>query len=163
MPLHAREFFTELGLPFTDGSTVVGNTYYATPTPDSPLRLRIDFSGTITADEYGGLRLAIIHPDQGELDALALSFADHDTFRRRDEARELHSSFSGYGTFNLYCRAGEMPWQGADTTGLRGAIEQYTPVWFPGAWLASAPYRAAGPAAHKTPVPPTNRSSGRAR
>ncbi|MGC0400356.1 hypothetical protein RKD27_003000 [Streptomyces sp. SAI-126] len=81
MSLQAPEFFAELCLPFHDHA-VVGNTYYAAPTPGAPLRMRIDFSRTIYADTYGGLRLAVVHPDRGEIDAVALSFLDHGTFHR---------------------------------------------------------------------------------
>ncbi len=71
MSLQAREFFAELCLPFRVHA-VVGDTYYATPIPGTPLRLRIDFNATIHADTYGGLRLAVLHPDRGEIDAVAL-------------------------------------------------------------------------------------------
>ncbi|CAM5572014.1 Prealbumin-like fold domain-containing protein OS=Streptomyces aurantiogriseus OX=66870 GN=GCM10010251_59860 PE=4 SV=1 [Streptomyces aurantiogriseus] len=58
MALYAREFFMEhLKLPFADAA-VVGNTYYATPTPGGPLRLRIDFARTIRADEYTNAKTA---------------------------------------------------------------------------------------------------------
>ncbi|MGY9065339.1 hypothetical protein [Streptomyces sp. CAS3] len=152
MNLQAPEFFAELGLPFHD-STAVGNTYYATPVPDAPLRLRITFARTISADTYGGLRVAVIHPDRGEVDAVALSFLDHDTFRRRDEAKSGFVHSGEYGTFSKYHRPGQPPWAGAVTTGLRDAIKQYTAVWFPGAWAASAPSHGAGSTAHKMPAP----------
>jgi hypothetical protein len=45
-------------------STVVGNTYLAVPTPGTHLRFRIDFTRTIYAETYGGLRLAVVHPDR---------------------------------------------------------------------------------------------------
>ncbi|MFE6548259.1 hypothetical protein ACFVHS_07640 [Streptomyces sp. NPDC057746] len=162
MSLQAPEFFAELCLPFHD-STVVGNTYYAAPTPGTPLRLRIDFSGTIYADTYGGLRLAVVHPDRGEIDVVALSFLDHGTFHRRDEATNTRPNTKQYGTFDKYHRPGRPPWEGAVTTGLRDAIEQYTAVWFPGAWTATAPSRAAGRTAHTAPVVPVARSGARAR
>ncbi|WP_149182661.1 hypothetical protein [Streptomyces sp. TRM49041] len=162
MSLQAPEFFAELCLPFHD-STVVGNTYYATPTPGAPLRLGITFTGTIHADTYGGLRLAVLHADRGEIDAVALSFEDHGTFHRRDEAHNTRSGTKQYGTFDKYHRPGQPPWEGAVTTGLRDAIERYTAVWFPGAWTASAPSRVAGRTAHKAPAPPAFRSGGRAR
>lgn len=57
-------------LPFPD-QAVVGNSYYATPIPATPLRLRIDFTRTIHADTYGGLRLAVVDRDRGEIDAVA--------------------------------------------------------------------------------------------
>ncbi|MEV8426472.1 hypothetical protein [Streptomyces niveus] len=162
MSLHAAEFFAELWLPFHD-STVVGNTYYATPTPGTPLRLRIDFSTTIYADIYGGLRLAVVHPDRGVLDAVALSFTDHGTFHRRDEAANTRPNTRGYGTFDKYQRPGRPPWEGAVTTGLRDAIEQYTAVWFPGAWTASTPERTPGRTARTAPAPPGARRDARAR
>ncbi|MEU7205634.1 hypothetical protein [Streptomyces sp. NPDC045470] len=160
--LHAPEFFAELSLPFTD-STVVGNTYYATPTLGTPLRLRIEFTRTIYANTYGGLRLTVLHADRGEIDAVALSFADHGTFRRRDEAHGTPANTKQYGTFDTYHRPGQPPWEGAVTNGLRDAIEQYTAVWFPGAWTTSAPRRAAGRTAHQTPAPLTTHRGGRSR
>lgn len=162
MSLQAPEFFAELCLPFHD-STVVGNTYYATPVPGTLLRLRIDFTGTIYADTYGGLRAAIIHPDRGEIDAVALGFVDHGTFHRRDEAHNTSVNTKQYGTFDTYHRPGRPPWDGAVTTGLRDAIEQYSAVWFPGAWAASAPSRPAGRTAHKAQSRPTARVGGRVR
>ncbi|MFB8440431.1 hypothetical protein ACFC7A_15440 [Streptomyces niveus] len=162
MSLQTSEFFAELCLPFHD-STVVGNTYYATPLPDAPLRLRIDFSGTIYADTYGGLRLAVVHPDWGVLDAVALSFKDHGTFHRRDEAANIRPNTKEYGTFDKYHRPNRPPWEGAVTTGLRDAIEQYAAVWFPGAWAASAPGRTAGRTARKAPAVPGTRNGSRAR
>jgi hypothetical protein len=162
LSLQAPEFFAELCLPFDD-STVVGNTYYANPVPGGPLRLRIGFTETIHADTYGGLRAAIVHPDRGEIDAVALSFVDHGTFHRRDEAHNTRPNTKEYGTFGPYHRPGRPPWEGAVTTGLRDAIEQYTAVWFPGAWAASAPSRATGRTTHKAPALPTTPSSGRAR
>ncbi|WP_244452105.1 hypothetical protein [Streptomyces seoulensis] len=152
MSLYAPEFFAELCLPFADG-TVVGNTYFATPA-DTSLRMRIDFTRTIYADTYGGLRVAIVHPDRGEIDAVALSFLDHQTFHRRDEAANTRPDTHGYGTFDKYHRPGRPPWDGAVLTGLRDAIEQYTAVWFPGAWTASVPARAAGRTALRAAVPP---------
>ncbi|MFJ7969439.1 hypothetical protein [Streptomyces sp. NPDC096324] len=162
MSLQAHEFFAELCLPFHD-STVVGNTYYAAPVPGTPLRLRIDFSRTIYADTYGGLRLAVVHPDRGEIDVVALSFMDHGTFHRRDEAHNTNPNTSRYGTFGKYHSPGRPPWDGAVTTGLRDAIEQYTAVWFPGVWTASASNRMAGRTPHTAPAVPVTRSSARAR
>ncbi|MGW4345289.1 hypothetical protein ACWEL8_09455 [Streptomyces sp. NPDC004690] len=150
MPLHAAEFFDELGLPFRD-STVVGNTYYAAPVPDSPLRLRIDFSRTVYADTYGGLRVAIVHPHGGETDAVELSFLDHGTFRRRDEANNTLADSDWYGAFYGKYYRGRTPWEGADTTGLRAGIQQYTAVWFPGAWTVPESGPAMGRAASRTP------------
>ncbi|WP_031102876.1 hypothetical protein [Streptomyces sp. NRRL S-146] len=162
MSLQAPEFFAELRLPFRD-STVVGNTYLAVPTPGTHLRLRIDFTRTIYADTYGGLRLAVVHPDRGEIDAVSLSFLDHGTFHRRDVASNRSLNNSTHGTFNKYHRAGQPPWEGAEFTGLRDAIEQYTAVWFPGAWAATAPNRAASRSTHTAPAPPTARGGARTR
>ncbi|MGW2822143.1 hypothetical protein ACWC24_14190 [Streptomyces sp. NPDC001443] len=162
MSLQAPEFFAELYLPFHD-RTVVGNTYFAAPVPGAALRLRIDFTPTVYADTYGGLRLAVVHRDRGEIDAVVLSFLDHGTFHRRDEATNTRPDTKQYGTFDKYHRPGRPPWDGAVTTGLRDAIEQYTAVWFPGAWTASAQSRATGRTAHTAPAVPVSRSGTRAR
>ncbi|WP_413100212.1 hypothetical protein [Streptomyces sp. Inha503] len=167
MSLQAPEFFAELCLAFHN-STVVGSTYFAAPDPGVPLRLRIDFSRTIRADTYGGLRLAVVHPERGEIDAVALSFVDHGTFHRRDEATNTRPNTNHYGTFyyrpfDKFHRPGRPPWDGAVTTGLRDAIEQYTAVWFPGAWTASAPSRAAGRTTHTAPAVPAARNGARGR
>ncbi len=77
------------------------------PVAGAPLRLRIDFSRTIHADTYGGLRLAVVHPDRGEIDAVALDFVDHGTFHRRDEARNTSVNSKHYGTFATYRRPGK--------------------------------------------------------
>lgn len=90
---------------------------------------------------------------------MALSFADHGTFRRRDEAHGTPANTKGYGTFDTYHRPGQPPWEGAVTNGLRDAIEQYTAVWFPGAWTTAAPRRTA----HQTPAPLTTHRGGRSR
>ncbi|MGK4906457.1 hypothetical protein [Streptomyces albus] len=163
MSLHAPEFFAELCLPFHD-SAVVGDTYYATPVPGAPLRLRINFSRASRADTYGGLRVAVIHPDRGEIDAVALSFVDHGTFHRRDVATNTRPDTNNYGVFFDYRSSGPPPWEGAVTTGLRDAIERYVGIWFPGAWATSTPSRAPGRTAHTTPAPPaTPRSTARIR
>jgi hypothetical protein len=162
LSLQAPEFFAQLCLPF-HAHAVVGDTYYAAPTPGAPLRMRIDFSRTIYADTYGGLRLAVVHPDCGEIDAVALSFLDHGTFHRRDEAINTRPNTKQYGTFGTYHRPGRPPWEGAVTTGLRDAIERYTAVWFPGAWTASASRHTAGRTAHTAPAAPVARSGARAR
>ncbi|KUN90017.1 hypothetical protein AQJ66_02925 [Streptomyces bungoensis] len=162
MPLHAAEFFAKLCLPFHDHA-VVGATYFAAPVPGAPLRLRIDFTATIHADTYGGLRVAVSHPDRGEIDAVALSFLDHGTFHRRDEANNTRPNTKQYGTFSTNRHPGQPPWEGAVTTGLRDAIEQYTTVWFPGAWAASTPSPAASRTAHRAPYPPATRSQARTR
>lgn len=159
--LQAPEFFTELCLPFHEHA-VVGNTYYAAPVPGTPLRLRIDFTRTIHADTYGGLRVAVVHLEHGEIDAVALSFVDHGTFHRRDEATNTLRTPSSTAP-SAPTTAPAAPWDGAVTTGLRDAIEQYTAVWFPGAWAASAPKRAAGPTPRSTPAPPTVPAGARTR
>jgi hypothetical protein len=162
LPLQAVEFFAELCLPFHE-HTIVGNTYFAVPVPGAPLRLRIDFTRTIHADTYGGLRVAVVHPERGEIDAVALNFVDHQTFHRRDEATNTRPNTKQYGTFNTCHRAGRPPWDGAVTTGLRDAIEQYTAVWFPGAWAASSPKRTAGRTPYSTPAPPATHAGTRTR
>ncbi|MGC4950045.1 hypothetical protein ACLQ2N_28075 [Streptomyces sp. DT224] len=150
MPLQAAEFFAQLCLPFHQHA-VVGDTYFAAPVPDAPLRLRIDFAGTIHADTYGGLRVAVVHPDRGEIDAVVLSFLDHQTFHRRDEATDRRPNTKSYATFDKYHLPGRPPWEGAVTTGLRDAIEKYTAVWFPGAWAAR---RQGGPIGHTVRTAP---------
>ncbi|WP_217199863.1 hypothetical protein [Streptomyces buecherae] len=162
MSLQAAEFFAELHIPFAN-STVVGDTYFATPILGSPLRLRIDLSQTIHADTYGGLHVAVVHADRGQLDAVTLSFVDHGTFHRRDEATATRPNAKRYGTFDKYHRPGQPPWEGAITTGLRKAIEQYTTIWFPGAWTAALPNRTTGRTAHTQPIPPPHRSGTRVR
>lgn len=162
MSLHAREFFADLALPFTD-SYIVGNTYYATPDPGGPLRLRIDFAPTIRADEYNGLRLAAVHPERGELDATVLRFDDHHTFDHRDATQGRSPGTAGHGKIREFRdRPDIVPWRGAHTSGLRNAIEHYSAVWFPGAWKALARARTAGRTARKTPAPPATRRTGRA-
>lgn len=158
--MYAREFFDQMGLPFAD-CAVVGTTYYATPVPDGPLRLRIDFCRTIRANEYDGLRVATIHPEQGELDAAVLRFDDHKTFNHRDATLGRTPQESGYGTFQEFRdRPDWVPWEGALTSGLRDAIEQYTAVWFPGAWTGSVPGRAAGRITRKNLPPPPGPGPG---
>ncbi|MEU3553341.1 hypothetical protein [Streptomyces fragilis] len=165
MAMHARAFFLEhLRLPFSD-ATVVGNTYYAAPQPDSPLRLRISFARTIRADEYEGIRLTVLHAERGELDAVTLLFQDHHTFDHRDAAQGRRPTESGYATINEFKdRPDWVPWKDAHTNRLRDAIEQYAAVWFPAARAATAPTSAANRTAHHTPAPPPASSvSGRTR
>ncbi|MGW2917734.1 hypothetical protein ACWDBF_07700 [Streptomyces angustmyceticus] len=163
MPLYAREFFAELGIPFAN-STVVGNTYYAMPVPGEPLRLRIEFSPAKFADTYGGLRVQVINSHMGVVDTTALKFKDHGTFRRRDEIGGNPPGSSRWGTFDTqYHDLGEMPWKGAEFDGLRSAIEQYSQVWFPGAWEAAAPSRAVGRTAQQVPTPPASHTASRTR
>ena len=47
----------------------------------------VDFSRTIRENEYDGLRLAVVHPEKGDVDAVVLTFDEHDTFTRRDAAQ----------------------------------------------------------------------------
>ncbi|MFB8353023.1 hypothetical protein [Streptomyces niveus] len=161
MYLHVAEFFAELCLPFHD-STFVGNTYYAIPIPDTPLRLRIDFSGTIYADTYGGLRLAVVHPDRGVLDAVAsasrITAPSTAATRRptfgRTPRRTAHSTST---------TADRPPWEGAVSTGLRDAIEQYTTVRSPRRLgrVRAGPHPA-GRTARKAPTVPDTRNGSRA-
>ncbi|MFJ6071624.1 hypothetical protein ACIQFU_12415 [Streptomyces sp. NPDC093065] len=162
MSLQAPEFFAELCLPFADHA-VVGNTYYAAPTPGSPLRLRIDFKGALYAGTYGGLRLSVLHPDRGEIGAVVLSFLDHGTFHRRDEAHGTQPGTSRYATFDGHHQPGRPPWDGVVTTGLRDAIEQYTAVWFPGARTANKPRRTTGRTAQPAPAESAARNGSRNR
>ncbi|MEV5878028.1 hypothetical protein AB0L75_28145 [Streptomyces sp. NPDC052101] len=161
MALHARKFFVELKLPFTD-SAVIGDVYYAIPMPGGPLRLRIDFSPTIYAGGYDGLRIAAIHQDRGELDATILWFTEYKTFDHRDSTQGRNPHNSGYGTFREFRdRPDWVPWNGAHTNALRDAIEQYTCVWFPGAWKASSPRRAVGRTTQNAPARPSTRGPSR--
>ncbi|MCX5395608.1 hypothetical protein OHA55_01125 [Streptomyces sp. NBC_00102] len=160
MPLYAAEFFAELHLPFPNGTTV-GSAYYATPIAESPLRLMIEFTDTQYRNAYGGLRLTVMHMERGRIDAVALSFADHGTFHRRQG--QLHGR-NMPDTFNInFGGPGKPSWEGADFTGLRDAIERYTGIWFPGAWAASAPSRIASRSAHTVPAPPTTHGSAHTR
>ncbi|AJT62488.1 hypothetical protein T261_0799 [Streptomyces lydicus] len=153
MSLHAQQFFTEhLALPFA-GGTVVGDAYYATPLSASPLRLQITFARTIRTGEYDGLRLQVLHADQGVLDTATLKFADHHTFRRRDTARGLEPGWDGYACIRDWSDRGEPPWQGAEVTALRQAIEQYATVWFPQAPEVSGGTAAAERMASTGPAP----------
>ncbi|WP_435059104.1 hypothetical protein [Streptomyces sp. bgisy060] len=138
MPLHAKEFFDELALPFTSG-IVVGDTYYATPAGDSPLRLRIEFARTIREREYDGLRLTVTHIERGVLDARHLSFTDHGTFTRRDAAQGPGRR----GVIRDWHQDGRPPWAGADLTGLRSAIMNFVQVSWP---VVTAPRSSAEPA-----------------
>ncbi|MDF3292447.1 hypothetical protein [Streptomyces silvisoli] len=162
MSLHVQQFFDDvLALPFDDHA-VIGNSYYAAPQSDSPLRLRIDFAPTIRHGEYDGLRLRVIHPDQGVVDLAILTFADHGTFTRRDAARGVKPGSDGYAVVRDWHnqRAGERLWEGTDGTGLRTAIEQYARMWFP---AASAPASARPAAARPAlPKPATAQGSGTA-
>ncbi|MFD3563485.1 hypothetical protein ACFWVU_28020 [Streptomyces sp. NPDC058686] len=143
MALHAQQFFDDvLELPFHQYA-VVGDALYASPQPNSPLRLRIDFAPTIRQGEYDGLRLRVVHPEQGVLDSALLRFADHGTFERRDGARDLAVGRDGYAVIrDWHAHSTLPPWHGADGAGLCTAIEQYAHFWIPGpaaARLAARP------------------------
>ncbi len=97
--------------------------------------------------------MAVVHPDRGETDAVVLSFLDHGTFHRRDEATDRRPNTKHYATFDKYHLPGRPPWDGAVTTGLRDAIEKYTTVWFPGAWTARRQGRAIDRTVHRAPGP----------
>ncbi|WP_372404707.1 hypothetical protein [Streptomyces luteireticuli] len=164
MPLNAHEFFTDhLQLPFDD-SAVIGDTYYAIPTPGTPLRLRIDFAPTIRHGEYDGLRLQTVHPDHGVVDSAILTFADHGTFTRRDAARTVRPGQDGFARIRDWHRDGEPPWKGADPSGLRHAIEQYAQAWFPAPPRTPAvPHLAAAHSAVRLPTAPPGRPVSRTR
>ncbi|MFD4123886.1 hypothetical protein ACFXKK_02820 [Streptomyces globisporus] len=132
MPLHAQQFFDDvLELPFHQYA-IVGDSLYATPQPNSPLRLGIDFAPTIRHGEYDGLRLRVVHLERGVLDTATLRFADHGTLERRDAARGLTTGRDGYAVIrDWHNHSSQRPWLGADGTGLCTAIEQYVHVWFP--------------------------------
>lgn len=152
MSPYVEKFFGEvLALPFTD-HMVVGDSYYAAPTPDVARRLRIDFAPTIRHGEYDGLRLRVIHPDQGAVDTAVLAFAEHGTFARRDAAHGLAAGRDGYAVFRDWnsARSSEPPWKGADGSALRVAIERYARLWFPTPPTPSRP--AARPAAQAKPT-----------
>jgi hypothetical protein len=156
MAMHAQTFFRDhLRLPFRD-AVIVGNSYYATPQPDSPLRLRITFArDAVRADEYEGLRLTVLHADRGELDAVTLRFEDHHTFDHRDASRGRRPNESGYATIREFRDSPDwVPWKGAHTNRLRAAIEQYATVWFPATKATTAPSATAHRTSHNTPAPP---------
>lgn len=165
MPLLVKKFFDDvLALPFGNHE-VIGNSYYAAPQSGSVLRLRIDFAPTIRYGEYDGLRLRVIHPDQGVVDTAILPFAEHGTFTRRDATRDLGAGRDGYAVFRDWnsARTGEPPWTGAEGAGLREAIQQYVRIWFPGTWAATAPARPPAHTARNMPTTPVRTSSARSR
>ncbi|MFI6289365.1 hypothetical protein ACIBCM_32250 [Streptomyces sp. NPDC051018] len=128
MPLHAEQFFTSV-LPHQLDGSVIGEAFYA-QVPDQGIRLRIDFYETIHQHTYGGLRLSAIHPDQGQLDAVTLSFADHGTFRARDLRTGTRPGTSGYATIRDFPHDEEhRPWQGGDFTTLADAVHRYARIW----------------------------------
>ncbi|MCY0940210.1 MULTISPECIES: hypothetical protein [Streptomyces] len=115
------------------------------------MRIRIDFQSTIRHREYDGLRLAVLHPDRGVLDTVSLSFADHQTFARRDAERGIGPGWDGYARIRDWHENGPPPWNGADLTGLRYAITHYTQVWVPAqAPEHSRPSLPTLPSAHPT-------------
>ncbi|MFC0844701.1 hypothetical protein ACFH04_13430 [Streptomyces noboritoensis] len=133
MVLFAEQFFADhLTLPYPEAA-VVGDTYYAAPAPDLPLRLRIGFTPTIRAGEYGGLRLQVIHLEHGPLDTLALSFAGHGAFEIRDRRQGRKPGQDGYGVFRDWHNLQTPSWLGLGVAELRAAISQYVRLWFPGA------------------------------
>ncbi|MFD7017544.1 hypothetical protein [Streptomyces sp. NPDC059928] len=166
MSLHVQQFFDDvLALPFDDHA-VVGNAYYAAPQPDSVLRLRIDFAPTIRHGEYDGLRLRVIHPDQGVVDTVILPFAEHATFTRRDAARALGVGSDGHAVFRDWGdrrSAVEPPWKGADGGGLHTAIQRYARVWFPGTRAASGSSHPQARTALTAPVTPVRTTPARSR
>ncbi|WP_405889803.1 hypothetical protein OG427_07060 [Streptomyces sp. NBC_00133] len=164
MPLHVQQFFDDvLALPF-DEHAVVGNAYYATPQPDSTLRLRIDFAPTIRHGEYDGLRLSVIHPDQGVVDTAILPFAEHGTFARRDAAHDLVAGRDGYAVFrDWHAHTGEPPWKGADGAGLRTAIQHYARVWSPGTRAVSGSARPQARTTQQAPTTPVTGTPSRSR
>ncbi|MFJ7589508.1 hypothetical protein ACIQZO_19430 [Streptomyces sp. NPDC097617] len=126
MPLHAKEFFDSLELPFPFG-TVVGDVYYATPT-GSQIRLRIEFARTIMDRQYDGLRLTLVHTERGNLDTVHLRFSEHGTFMRRDAER---GPGAGQGVIRDWHKDGPPPWAGAELTGLRTGIVDFVQVTWP--------------------------------
>lgn len=77
------------------------------------------------------MRLTVVHPDRGALDTAVLTFADHQTFARRDAAQDIGPGWDGYARIRDWHENGPPPWKGADLTGLRLAITHYTQIWAP--------------------------------
>lgn len=158
MPLFTEQLFADhLTLPYPEAA-VVGDTYYAAPVPDLPLRLRIDFAPTIRAGRYEGLRLQIVHLEQGGIDTAVLSFADYGAFEARDRRCDRKPGQDGYGTFTDWNHSEHPPWAGIGVTRLRAAIDQYVRLWIPG-----APPVRTGPHPVTAPVPQARTSPARAR
>ncbi|GAA3087729.1 hypothetical protein GCM10017562_67500 [Streptomyces roseofulvus] len=133
MSLYAEQFFDDhLTLPYPEAA-VVGNTYYARPAPDLPLRLRISFTDTRMHQRYDGLRLEVVHLERGLIDSQWLSFADHGAFAVRDKRLGTRPGEGNYGTFTDWRHTDTPPWQGIGTAILRKAIDRYVQLWFPGA------------------------------
>lgn len=148
MSLHAQHFFTDLLALPVHQRRVVGDTCYAVISPDSPLRLRIEFAQTIREREYSGLRLSILHPDHGALDHAYLSFADHGTFAVRDSRRGKRLGHDGYGVIRDWHLDDTSPWIGAAVIPLSHAIQDYLKIWTPEPSPASSADRAQRRPAH---------------
>ncbi|MEW1633555.1 hypothetical protein AB0469_05740 [Streptomyces sp. NPDC093801] len=158
MPLFTEQLFADhLTLPYPEAA-VVGDAYYAAPVPDLPLRLRIDFAPTIHADRYDGLRLQIVHMEQGRIDTAVLSFADHGAFEARDRRMGRKPGAAGYGAFTDSRYSEDPPWLGIGVTRLRAAIDRYVRLWIPG-----APPVHTGPPPLTAPVPQVRTSPARTR
>ncbi|MEU5162332.1 hypothetical protein AB0G74_22380 [Streptomyces sp. NPDC020875] len=153
MSLHAEQFFTQ-ALPLRMEGSVVGNSFYAVPAPGSQIRLRIDFYETIYHQKFGGLRLSILHPDQGKIDVVALSFKDYRTFRARPAFRSDDRHFIDAGP-----GGSEPPWSGGDFTALAQAVHTYAGVW--GYSVPPEPAVRPSPRA-ALPVPASSRADGTA-
>lgn len=159
MPLFAEEFFLDhLALPYAE-ATVVGDTYYASPAPELPTRLRIGFADTRMHERYDGLRVQAVHLEHGRIDAQFLSFADYGAFAERDRAMGWRPGSSHHGRFTAGRFDTTPQWQGIDATRLRTAIDRYTRTWFPGA----PPLRGAPPSSAAAPAVPQTAAAARRR
>ncbi|MGW5679948.1 hypothetical protein ACWEV4_33580 [Streptomyces sp. NPDC003860] len=128
MSLHAEQFFTSV-LPHQLDGAVIGQAFYA-PALDLGFRLRIDFHETIRQHTYSGLRMTVIHPDKGQLDAVVATFADHGTFHARDLRNNTRPGSSGYATIRDFPHDEERrPWQGGDFTTLADTVHRYARIW----------------------------------
>ncbi|MFI1890253.1 hypothetical protein [Streptomyces jumonjinensis] len=128
MSLHAEQFFTTV-LPHQLDGSVIGDAFYA-QAPDRGIRLTIDFYETIHQHTYGGLRLSVIHPENGRLDTAILSFADHGTYRDRDLRTGTRPGTSGYATIRDFPHDEEhLPWASGDFTTLADAVHRYARIW----------------------------------
>lgn len=139
---------------------MVSSSYIATPVPGSPLRLCIDFAPGIYMHSYDGLHLRIVHTENGTIDQIVLRFAEHRTFRHRDATT---SGNAAPDTFRRGTENGPPPWEGADLSGLRSAIVQYTDAWTSGAWKAPPPTGATSRAVQAVSPPARLRTGGPAR
>ncbi|MFE0772217.1 hypothetical protein [Streptomyces sp. NPDC058861] len=159
MPLFAEQFFDDhLALPYAEAA-VVGDDYYARPTFDLPLRLRIGFAEGRVHQRYEGLRLQIVHLERGRIDAQVLSFAEHGAFSARDQRLGIKPGFSNYGSFTDWRPTDTPPWTGIDVTQLRNAIGTYVQLWFPGAPALGTARLSAAP----MPTPPASTVTARRR